>query len=68
VVDDVRFPNEAALVRALGGKMIRVVRPGCVLTAHASESQILDLAVDTEIQNVGTLDELFAAFHRAISA
>jgi hypothetical protein len=68
VVDDARFPNEAALVTALGGKMIRVTRPGCAVTAHASENQILDLPVDVEIANTGTLDDLFAEFHRAISA
>jgi hypothetical protein len=46
--------------------MIRVTRPGCAVTAHASESQILDLPVDVEIANTGTLDDLFDAFRMTV--
>lgn len=42
VVDDVRFPNEVAAIRALGGAIVRVERPGSGLTG-ASSSHAGDL-------------------------
>lgn len=46
VVDDCRFPNEAAAIRAAGGVMIRIERPGAGAGAagHSSEGQQLPAA------------------------
>lgn len=62
LITDVRFDNEAHLIRRLGGLMIRVQRnqaetlPG----NHASEAPIDDKLVDYEIDNSGTIDDLIS--------
>lgn len=38
VADDVRFPNEIEALRALGGHLWRVERPGLVSSGHVSEA------------------------------
>lgn len=59
VVDDVRFQNEVEAIRAMGGRVLRVVRPGTAgAGSHVSESQ--DFDVDGTIGNSGSLDELRA--------
>jgi hypothetical protein len=40
VIDDLRFDNEAELVRSLGGLVIQVERPGVEAMAHVSEAGI----------------------------
>lgn len=62
VVADVRFPNEAAIIRELGGKVYRVNRPGLVADAHASENQAADMRVDGELDNIHTSASGFAYF------
>lgn len=59
VISDVRFANEAAWVRARGGVIWRVYRPGlpCVRT-HVSESEMDEINPDFVIRNVGTLEDL----------
>lgn len=62
VVDDVRFENEAQLIRDLGGQMWRITRPGVVRnTEHASEGG-LDLwpHFTHEIMNEGTIQDLLS--------
>jgi hypothetical protein len=59
-VTDVRFPNEAALVREFGGEVWRVERPGLTadgIAGHASE-QVHLIEADRVIDNSGTLDDL----------
>lgn len=51
VVDDCRFANEAAGVLNIGGAIWRIVRPGQIAGAHASESGIDDLPSSTTICN-----------------
>lgn len=62
VIPDVRFENEAAAVRAVGGRVVRIVRPGAGLdgdaATHASESGCG--RVDAVLTNVGSLGELRA--------
>jgi hypothetical protein len=67
VVADIRFPNEIELLRSMGGKMIRIRRPGncshlpTELGKHSSETAIdnmPDSAFDYIIQNDGTLEDL----------
>ena len=61
IADDVRFANEAAAIRKLGGTIFRVTRPGCEQSGHPSERD--DIAADHTIANVGTVDELRTAAH-----
>jgi hypothetical protein len=62
VVTDVRMANEAALLRRMGGWLVRVHRPGAGLVAadtasHQSEGHV-GLQADDDIDNSGTLTDL----------
>lgn len=56
VVDDCRFANEAAAVRRMGGKVIRLTGRGGLAAAH--ESERLDFIADEVICNDGTIADL----------
>jgi energy-coupling factor transporter ATP-binding protein EcfA2 len=51
VVDDVRFKHEAEFVRALGGQIFRVCRPGFTAGKHISELEYASIYPDALIQN-----------------
>lgn len=55
VITDLRFENEAALVRSLGGIVVQVWRPGVVASAHTSDAGVI---ADTTIFNGGTVLDL----------
>ena len=60
VLTDVRFPNEAAWVRRVGGTAVRIVRPGQRNSdAHLSENALGTYRADVEIVNGATLEHLF---------
>jgi len=61
VIPDVRYDNEVEAIRKLGGKIVRINRPGCQRTGHESDNWD-KLDVDYEIDNSGTLEE----FHQKI--
>ena len=59
VIDDVRFQNEAAMIRRMVGVIWRVYRAHFnTLSTHISELGIADLGHDTFLVNDGTLDDL----------
>lgn len=60
VITDVRFPNEAALVRQLGGQLWQIRRPGYEAggTGHASDTDGSEFGPDRVIVNCGSLDYL----------
>jgi len=59
IADDVRFPNEAAAVRRLGGELWAVTRPGYADdSGHASEAGLGDVEFDRVIVNDGSLLDL----------
>ena len=59
VIADVRFENEAAFVRKLGGLIIHVSRPSSKeVEAHVSENGVELLPTDAKLSNTGTLEEL----------
>lgn len=59
VVDDVRFPNELALLRDRGALVVRVDRPDAPgAGSHASETHAARLAVDLVLPNTGSIDDL----------
>lgn len=63
VVTDVRYPNEADMLRTRGFRMVRVVRPALrelplQAARHASETALDDFRADVEIVNSGSVEEL----------
>lgn len=63
VVDDMRYPNEAAAVTALGGFVIRIEREGAgsiVGAAHSSETEVDSIPAIAAIKNDSSLLHLFA--------
>ncbi len=66
VISDVRFANEAAWIKTLGGAVVRLHRHHS-LSTHASETQVQGLEAWAEVDNTGSpealsrrLDELMA--------
>lgn len=59
VITDVRFPNEAAMVKMYGGRLIRIVRPrNKAVNEHVSETFIATMAVDGIVLNDGPFEDL----------
>ena len=57
-ITDVRYPNEAEMVLARGGKLVRIDRPGVTRLDHPSECALDDWSDwDHVIENDGTLGE-----------
>lgn len=73
VIADVRFPNELAMIHALGGVIVCVVRNidaaavADAFTTHSSETALLDAKVDFIIENDGTLEDLYKDVDEMIS-
>lgn len=67
VVSDVRFPNEAAWIKAHGGVIWRIIRSGIEpVNAHTSEDLIASLPYDYVIDNSGSIDRLQHAVAMAL--
>ncbi|MGA1295672.1 MAG: hypothetical protein ACO3X1_10160 [Burkholderiaceae bacterium] len=62
VADDVRFPNEAKMIKLLGGEMWRIDRPDAVNAFdHASEGSLNSYTeFDRYITNDGTIEDLIS--------
>lgn len=59
VVTDVRFPNEVDAIRALGGEVWRIDRPGTgPVNGHASENSLEGVEFDEVVLNDSTLEAL----------
>ena len=57
-ITDVRYPNEAEIILARGGELIRIDRPGVTRLDHPSECALDDWSDwDHVIENDGTLGE-----------
>jgi len=61
VADDLRFPNEAVALRALGGFVLRLRRQGRNASDHPSETELDGIQPDFTINNNGTPEELYGA-------
>lgn len=58
VIPDVRFPNELDAIHSLGGKVIRISKPGVgPLNDHQSETALDDYRL-TDLANDGTIEDL----------
>lgn len=66
VADDIRFPNEADAIRAHGGQVWRVIRPGVEAMDHASEKN--EVVADLNIYNNAGLWELNTGTLAALAA
>jgi len=67
VVTDIRFPNEAAIVKKLGGRVIKVNRnTGMLVDGHSSEKNIDLIKGDVIIENNGTLEEYYQKVEKAL--
>lgn len=62
VISDVRFPDEAKMIRELGGVVVRIERPGDHKDTHASETAQQEIVPDHTLRNDGTLKD----FERAV--
>jgi hypothetical protein len=59
VITDVRFENEAMMLKLMGGQLWRIKRPGVEpVNNHVSESDLDGYKVDKILKNEGTLEEL----------
>lgn len=58
IVDDIRFPNEAELIRSLGGHIIKVERETEYDLSHKSESLIYSIPFNYSIDNNFSIDHL----------
>jgi hypothetical protein len=68
VAEDCRFPNEAAAIRALGGKLIWIDRPGLVAADHPSERSLTAADCDHVIANDGAMLDLTQALDRLLAS
>jgi hypothetical protein len=67
VITDVRFNNEAEMIRNSGGIICHIVRPdGPEIRKHASEEGIIHQATDFHIRNNGTINELYGKVGKLI--
>lgn len=67
VFTDVRFPNEAKLIKDRGGILIRIIMP--LVTAsdtHISESAHTAITPDHIVMNDGTIEELHAKIMKIV--
>ena len=51
IIDDVRYINEAAAIRSVGGIIIRIERPGLTPMDHSSETEQAHIVADYNIIN-----------------
>ena len=58
VVSDLRYPDEAAWLRGLGGTVWHIVRAARPVAAHCSEAGIPAQPGDRTLDNTGDLDQL----------
>ena len=66
VVIDLRYPDEAAMVRQLGGTVWHIVRDAPPVAAHCNEAGIAPQPGDRTLDNTGTLDQLEAGIEHLL--
>lgn len=69
VISDVRFPNEAAWIRSMGGSVWRIERPGIApVRAHTSEVLVDSITPDYTLMNDGSIGDLHSAVRDALAS
>lgn len=67
VITDVRFENEAGMIRKLGGNMWHITRPTAApVAAHISEAGIRPDDTDCELDNSGNINDLYLSVSNAL--
>ena len=68
VAPDVRFPNEAQIIRKLGGRVWRIARSGPKASGHISESMLdgFDGSWNETLDNNGTIHDLEQTLARLV--
>lgn len=69
VITDVRYPNEAEMIRRNGGIVIRIDRPslGPLTDTHASETSMELFEYDDVIVNDGTIEQLYEKIEQVLT-
>jgi hypothetical protein len=69
VVSDVRFDNEAEMIRGMGGTIVHISRASIAsVSAHVSEVGVAILPADIRLSNNGDIASLYAAMNCLIPA
>ena len=66
IIDDVRYINEAAAIRSVGGIIIRIERPGLTPMDHSSETEQRDIVADYTLINDQELEEKLETLYERI--
>jgi hypothetical protein len=66
VCDDCRFANEFDAIRSLGGKVLRITRPGREGGQHPSEADMAELDADYSFVNNGNQNALYAKLEQGL--
>lgn len=70
VADDMRFEEEAGIIRSMGGRLWRVTRPGLPpleTNDHESEGRLEHFDFDAQIVNDGTINDLRVSVMAALA-
>lgn len=67
VFDDVRFEDEAAMIRSMGGHIIHVDRGCLVIDEHASEAGIVDNDADFFVDNDDTIADFLVEINCVVA-
>ncbi len=67
IITDVRFPHEVEMLKAFGGKLIRISRASCHPTGHESEIHIENLHADVVVHNNQGKDWLHSEARRILA-
>jgi hypothetical protein len=63
IIDDVRYINEAAAIRAVGGIIVRIIRPGLTPMDHSSETEQQHIIADYTVTNDEHLEQELAVIY-----
>lgn len=68
VITDVRYPNEAEMIRRNGGIVVRIDRPdlGPLTDMHPSETSMEGFEYDEVILNDGTIQDLYGKINKIL--
>lgn len=71
IITDVRFPDEAQLIKELGGILIQIYRLGYGYDGHITETKLNDSMIDYNIYNFGSLslyqEKILTLWHEIVS-
>lgn len=66
ILTDVRTIAEAEHIREAGGEVWQIIRPGAGAGSHKTERPLPDALVDVQVDNSGTIADLWATVRRLL--